>query len=229
MPDVLDVSHSNSSSSTGTSRSLIDRVRADDAEAWDRLVALYAPLVAHWCRRWQLPEQDTADVFQEVFQAVASHIGVFRREEKRDTFRGWLRTITVNKVHDLFRRQQREPRGVGGSEAQERFTQIPAPSEASAFVSEASLTGDALSSRPPPSEMLSGDDAPLERQLFRRALDLIRAEFEPRTWQAFWYSAVEGRPAKDVAADLGLSPGAVRVAKSRVLHRLRTELGDLMG
>jgi RNA polymerase sigma-70 factor (ECF subfamily) len=55
----------------------------------------------------------------------------------------------------------------------------------------------------------------------------VRGEFEPRTWQAFWKTAVDGRPVKDVADELGMSPGAVRVAKSRVLHRLRDELGDL--
>jgi RNA polymerase sigma-70 factor (ECF subfamily) len=55
---------------------------------------------------------------------------------------------------------------------------------------------------------------------------LIRGEFSERTWQAFWRTAVEGRAAKDVGAELAMSPGAVRVAKSRVLHRLREELGD---
>ena len=58
---------------------------------------------------------------------------------------------------------------------------------------------------------------------------MIRGEFEPRTWEAFWQTAVEGRAAADVAAELGMTPGAVRVAKSRVLHRLRTDLGDLPG
>ena len=58
---------------------------------------------------------------------------------------------------------------------------------------------------------------------------MIRNEFEPRTWQAFWLTAVEGRAPKDVADELGMSGGAVRVAKSRVLHRLRAELGDHEG
>ena len=68
-----------------------------------------------------------------------------------------------------------------------------------------------------------------EAGLFARALDLIRGEFEERTWAAFRLTAVEGRAARDVAADLAMTPGAVRVAKSRVLRRLREELGDLMG
>src|SRR5262245_63601000 len=107
--------------STGTSRSLLERVKADDPAAWDRLVALYAPLVFRWCRGWDLREQDAADVFQEVFQAVVTHIAGFRKEQVGDTFRGWLRTIARNKVRDLVRRREREPDGVGGTEALARL------------------------------------------------------------------------------------------------------------
>ena len=78
-------------SSTATSPSLLRRVKKDDAAAWDRLVGLYAPLVYHWCRGADLPEQEIADVFQDVFQAVATHIADFRRDGANDTFRGWLR------------------------------------------------------------------------------------------------------------------------------------------
>ena len=193
--------------STGTSRSLLDRARAHDAAAWGRLVALYAPLVFQWCRRWGLQEEDAADVFQEVFQSVAAHLDRFRKERAGDTFRGWLRTITRSKVHDLFRRRAREPGGVGGSAAQAWMAQLPVP--------------------PTPDE--EDIEGRAERGLFRRAMESIAVEFEERTWQAFWRTAVEGRSAKDVAAELAMSPGAVRVAKSRVLQRLREELGDRPG
>lgn len=211
------------SSSHGTSRSLIDRVRGDETGAWARLVTLYAPLVAYWCRSRHLGHADTADVFQEVFQSVAAHIGDFRRDKKLDTFRGWLRTITLNKVNDHFRKLQREPKGVGGSEAQRRLTSLPAPSERSDDASAVASAGDASRA----GESATETERTFERNLFRRGLDLIRAEFEPRTWQAFWMTVVDGRATADVAADLSMSSGAVRVAKSRVLHRLRAELGDL--
>ncbi len=193
-------------SSSATSRSLLARVQADEPQAWTRLVTLYAPLVLHWCRGRGLQDQDIADVFQEVFQAVVVHVGRFRKEREEDTFRGWLRRITQNKLRDHYRRLGREAQGVGGSSARDRLGQLPAPPPAE--------------DNPPP------DDA-AEHTLFARALDRIRGEFEERTWAAFWRTAVEGRRPKDVAADLAMSPGAVRVAKSRVLHRLREELGDL--
>jgi RNA polymerase sigma-70 factor (ECF subfamily) len=191
-----------------TSRSLLERARGADAGAWERLVTLYAPLVAHWCRRWALPEQDLADVLQDVFQAVVAALGRFRKERAGDTFRGWLRTIAHNKVRDHWRRLGREPEGAGGSDAQRRLAELPGPRQA---------------------EVHSSAPEAEERALFFRALELIRAEFAERTWQAFWRTAVEDRAPRDVAAELSMSPGAVRVAKSRVLHRLREELGDLLG
>jgi RNA polymerase sigma-70 factor (ECF subfamily) len=193
--------------SSATPRSLLERVKASDAAAWERLVHLYAPLVFHWCRRWDLQDEDAADIFQEVFQAVATHITGFRKERSGDTFRGWLRTITRNKVHDHFRRLGREPAGVGGTDAQKQLAQVPAP---------------------PTSDEDGAGEAEAERGLFRRALELIRAEFEERTWRAFWRTAVDDQSPRDVAAELSMSPGAVRVAKSRVLQRLREELGDLL-
>src|SRR5690242_16758243 len=110
---------------TATSRSLLERVKADEAAAWERLVTLYAPLVFHWCRRWDLREPDIADILQEVFQSVVVHVTSFRKERAGDSFRAWLRRITRNKVLDHFRRCGREPRGVGGSDAQTRLAQLP--------------------------------------------------------------------------------------------------------
>jgi RNA polymerase sigma-70 factor, ECF subfamily len=191
-------------SSTRTPRSLIDRARANDPAAWARLVDLYAPLAHRWCRRSGLGEADAADVLQDVFLSVAAHLGGFKKERSGDTFRGWLRVILRNKVHDHYRRLGREPGGEGGTEAQLRFARLTDPE---------------------PADEPSDDAA--ERLLLRRCCELIRPEFHDRTWRAFWATAVEGRPAPDVAADLGMSPVGVRVAKSRVLQRLREALGDL--
>lgn len=196
-------------SSTATSPSLLAGARANDQEAWERLVCLYAPLVLHWCRQAGLHGDDAADAFQEVFQAVAVHLVRFRRERPGDTFRGWLRAITRNKVNDHFRRREREPTAAGGSEARALLAQLPG--------------------LPPPDPDSDPAGEPPDHALLHRALEAVRPEFEPRTWEAFRLTAVEGRPAGDVAADLGMSAGAVRVAKSRVLHRLRVELGDPPG
>jgi len=95
---------------------------------------------------------------------------------------------------------------VGGTDAQRRLAQVPGPAPAE--------------DEPP------ADDG--EHGLFGRALELIRGEFEERTWQAFWLTAVEGREAPAAAAELGMSPVAVRIARSRVLARLRAEADELI-
>jgi RNA polymerase sigma-70 factor (ECF subfamily) len=194
------------SSSTSTHRSLLQRARGRDPDAWERMIALYGPLVLGWCRAGGLRDDDAADVFQDVFQSVALHLSGFQRDRTGDTFRGWLRTITRNKVNDFYRRREKEPEGVGGSEARNQLAEI----------------AEVLPDEAP------GSADPAETELLHRALAMIRAEFEPRTWEAFWQTAVDGRSAADVGADLDMTPGAVRVAKSRVLHRLRTDLGDLL-
>lgn len=187
-----------------TRSSLLERVKSKDAEAWRRLVDLYGPLVFHWCRRQNLQPEDMADIFQEVFRAVAGHIVHFRKERREDSFRGWLLVITHNKIRDYYRRQGKGPVAAGGSDAQRLLDQVPAPAS-------------------------SADSAEMDQQhrLLHRALDLIRAEFEERTWQAFWGVVVEGQTPAEVAEALGVSANAVYKAKARVLRRLREELGDL--
>lgn len=194
--------------SNATSRSLIARVRAHDAKAWERLVELYAPYVLVECRRARLEPADLADVFQEVFQAAFTRIATFEHRTQRDTFRGWLRVIARRKVADHFRRLEREPRGAGGTEIQIRLGRLRAPE--------------------PPEEASAGacPADPAGARLLRDALAGIRSEFQNRTWQAFLGTALDGRSPGDVGEELGMSPGAVRVAKSRVLSRLRAELGD---
>jgi DNA-directed RNA polymerase specialized sigma24 family protein len=120
-------SHRDPPSSGATSRSLIERVKADDGAAWETLVGLYGPAVYRWVRRWDISDHEAADVFQDVFQALARNIGGFRKEDAGDTFRGWLHRITDNKVRDHLRKLGRQPGGEGGTEAQLRLANVPGP------------------------------------------------------------------------------------------------------
>jgi RNA polymerase sigma-70 factor (ECF subfamily) len=197
---------------TSTSRSLLVQLKEGQPAAWERLTSLYAPLVYHWCRRMRLAEQDMPDVFQQVFQSVALHIQSFRKNGPRDTFRHWLRAITRNKVRDHFRRKARQAQAAGGTDAQLYFSQLAAPPEDDDPAEEADVP----------------DEDGETRQLLRAALEQVRGHVHPPTWQAFWKVVVEGRTPEEVGAELGMRPGTVRVAKSRVLARLRAELGELL-
>jgi RNA polymerase sigma-70 factor (ECF subfamily) len=185
-----------------TSQSLLERVRAQDQDAWQRLVKLYGPLVAHWCQRGGAAREDVRDVTQEVFLAVAGSLARFEHQ-RAGSFRAWMRGITRNKLLEYFRRLQGAPAAPGGSEALQRMQELADP---------------------------SGPDEEKEEVggLYHRALDLMRGEFEERTWQAFWQTAVEGRDTAIVAAELAMSATAVRIAKARVLRRLRAEAGQLI-
>lgn len=192
-------------SSVSASSSLLARLQASDRDAWQRLVDMYGPGVFWWCRQSGLQAEDAADVFQEVFRAVAGAIGDFRGEIIGGSMRSWLRAITRNKICDHIRRRQRQPQAEGGTSALEKLAQVTASSGV--------LEQPEASEAPDP--------------LWARALEAIRVDFQHHTWQAFWQVVVDARPAAEVAAELGMSLEAVYQAKSRVLRRLREEMQGL--
>jgi RNA polymerase sigma factor (sigma-70 family) len=182
---------------------LLARLRdGKDADSWREFVALYAPVVYGFARKRGLQDADAADLMQDVLRSVAAHMPQLEYDRAKGTFRGWLYTITRNKVYNFLNSQRRRPRGTGDSAAQQRLEQEP------------SRDGE--------------PDADWEREYQKRladqAMERVRGEFQPTTWQAFWKTAVDGRGAQQVAAELKMSPGAVYVAKSRVLSRLREEV-----
>jgi RNA polymerase sigma-70 factor (ECF subfamily) len=65
-------------------------------------------------------------------------------------------------------------------------------------------------------------------QVYLRALEQVRAQFQAQTWQAFWRTAVDGVSPAEVVGELGMSLAAIRQAKSRVLRRLKQEMGELL-
>ncbi len=199
--------------SRATSIGLLSRVRSGQSTGWNGLVHIYSPIVYEWARRMGLQPSDAGDVIQEVFLAVHKNIDRFKRESRDGSFRGWLWTITRSKVNNTFRAQGKQPKAAGGTAAQARIADLPNVEPASdrrSMFSRCATSGD--SGRTP----------------FRRGLELIRDEFKPRTWQAFWRVVVDEVPTAEVADELGASANAVRLAKFRVLKRLREELADLV-
>ena len=190
-----------------TSSGLILRVQAQEPAAWCELADLYGPLIYRWARHANLQAQDAADIVQETFGAVFGSIQRFRRDRPGDSFLAWLRTIARNKIRDRLRQLQGGERPLGGTEGQDCLARVP--------------------------DMPSGcsvDDAaaPLDAQsLLHRAVKLIQASVEPRTWQAFWLAVAEGVPSSEVARRLGISAQSVYDAKYRVSKRIREQLDDL--
>jgi DNA-directed RNA polymerase specialized sigma24 family protein len=112
----------------------------------------------------------------------------------------------VNRLRNYWRGRDHRPVVVGGSAFDEALAQLEDPQ----------------------SRLSALWDEEHDRHVLRRLLELIRPDFEPATWQAFQGLVVDGRPSADVAAELNLSVNAVRIAKSRVLRRLRLEMESLI-
>jgi RNA polymerase sigma-70 factor, ECF subfamily len=192
-----------SSGSSSLSSTLLDQLRLRRPEAWERFVKIYSPIVYRWCRRTGLAADDAADVFQEVLAAVMRRLPEFRHDRPQDSFTAWLAAITRNKVRDLYRRRHGRARARGGTTAYRRLAEIPNIED---------------SIRP---------DAESAALIPRRILELIQAEFEVHTWEAFRRTTIDGQPPAGVAQDLSMTVPAVYMAKSRVLRRLRQVLGEL--
>jgi RNA polymerase sigma-70 factor, ECF subfamily len=196
----------NSSFST-TSPSLIRRVANRDPEAWRRFTRLYGPLVFHWRRQQRLSDHDAADVMQDVFVSVARAVSSYE-DRPGSTFRGWLWTVTRNQMVTFLRKQTRQGAANGGTENWQQLLNV--------------------------AESLSDDPDQFTSQielnaLYRRGLELVRQEFRPRTWEIFWRNVVEDQPSDAVADEFGVSANSVRQTRSRVLRRIRQELGDRSG
>jgi RNA polymerase sigma-70 factor (ECF subfamily) len=168
-------------------------------DAWDRFVRLYTPLLLSWARsRHHLQPTDAEDLVQDLLADLLTKLPAFRYDPGR-SFRAWLGTLLHHKWADRQRRAGRRP----------------------------DSGADGLSAVPgqPVPDPLEVEE---RRLLVRRAMDLMREEFEPTTWRACWEAVAQGRPTAEVAAELGISENAVYIAKCRVLRRLRRELDGLL-
>ncbi len=189
-----------------TRPSLLVRIKDHrDRRAWGQFVEIYAPLVYETARRRGLQDSDAADLTQEVLRSVAGAVARLDYDPGKGSFRGWLYTVTRNALNTYFETQRRVPRGTGDSAVQAWLEDQPARDDGSATW-----------------------DQDYERRLLAYAAEQVRASFEDATWQAFWQTAVEGKPGKTVAASLGMTVGAVYIAKSRVLGRIKEQVRQLL-
>jgi RNA polymerase sigma-70 factor, ECF subfamily len=183
-----------------TPASLLERLREpNEHAAWSQFVKLYTPLIYRWAQRSGMPPQEAFDLVQDVFVVLVQKMPEFQYDHSK-SFRAWLRTITVNKWRDRCRRATAGPK-VGSLDGAE-----PVDDGEPAWWSETEY----------------------RQQLVAQAMESLRPEIQPGTWNAFWAVTVEGRPAAQVAIELGVSVNSIYLARSRVLRRLRTELDRLL-
>jgi RNA polymerase sigma factor (sigma-70 family) len=189
-----------------TRQSLLIRLRDfQDHDAWGQFVEVYAPLIYGYVRKRGLQDADAADLTQACLRQVAAWVGRLEYDPRTDTFRGWLFTIVRNKLRDFLDQPQRLYQGSGDSRIQWALENkaAPEPDEAGEWERE------------------------YQCGLLAWAAKQVRPQVQEATWQAFWQTAVEGKPGKEVAQNLGLTTAAVYLAKSRVMARLRALIREV--
>jgi RNA polymerase sigma-70 factor (ECF subfamily) len=180
--------------------SLLEQLRrSPDETAWRRFVHLYSPLLYRWARQAGLDEGNAGDLVQDVFVILVRELPRFAFDPGR-SFRAWLKTVVLNRWRNQVKRQARAPVQPGD-----------------AILADVAAPDDSLF-----------EEQEYRRQLLLQALELLRDEFRPATWKAFSEHGLNGRAAATVAAELGMTVGAVYAAKCRVLGRLREHLRGLL-
>ena len=189
------------STSQGTSASLLERLRdRGDAQAWQKLVLLYTPLMRDWLRPAGLQAADADDLTQRVLEVVVRKLPQFQHDGRPGAFRAWLHAITVNLLREFWR------------------TRSPAAQSAD-------LLGQL---EDPASDLGRWWDEEHDRHVLNGLLRLVERDFAANTWRAFRRVVLDDLPADAVAAELGMTVNAVLIAKSRVLSRLRQEASGMV-
>lgn len=185
-----------------TSHTLLCHLQGGQATAWSKFLHLYTPLISAWCRKAGLQEADAADICQEVFRGVNAGISGLRFGPD-NSFRGWLWTMTRRCLAKHFDRCKKNGKAIGGTDSMVKMSSVP--------------------------EWIRDDSSPPDSdgngQVLMRAAELIRGDFEEKTWQAFWLSTVDNLPAAEISLRLNMTGNAVRQARFRVLARLREFVG----
>ena len=190
-----------------TSFSLLERASASrDTEAWDRLVALYAPLMRRWLNAYDIQDADADDLIQDVLSVVLAELPAFQHNQRTGAFRNWLRRILVNRLRGYWRTRKREPLARGSSSLVEQLNELEDDS------TEASRIWNAEH----------------DRHVISQLLVSVRPRVLDKTWDAFRRQVLEGQRADAVAAELDMPVNSVYVARSRVLSILRREAAGLV-
>jgi RNA polymerase sigma-70 factor (ECF subfamily) len=173
-------------------------------QAWAVFQARYRGVILGWCLRRGLSPDGAEDLTQDVLLKLFEQLPQYNHDPSRGRFRAWLKAVVNNALTDYWRRQRRRPErgGVGGTSFLERLRDLASPE---------------------PAGELSGAIEDHARTTAAEVLDRVRARVKETTWQAFYQTMVERRPAAEVAAGLNLSVASVYKASYRVKQLVQQE------
>lgn len=189
-----------------TQVSLLEGIRNQDPQAWQRLVELWTPFVYRYCRKRGLSAQDTEDVTQTILVRVFQGLSSFRRDGRGQRLRYWIAAIMRNELAEHFRRVKRAPIASGGSDHQKWMDQQFEAEDAS----------------------VDGDSWCEPAQVLARALSSLRVTVQPNVWKAFELVEFRKLTAKEAASQLNMTEVGVRQAAFRIRQRLKIELDGML-
>ncbi len=188
-----------------TRASLIVLVKdSTNQAAWTEFVDIYTPVIYRTAVKRGLQDADAHDLTQQVLISVASAVGRWEKAGTNVKFRHWLRRITRNAIVNALARKPLD-RAVGSSSANDVLGETPQPdSQADELI-----------------------QLEFRRELFLRAVEIVRTDVAPETWQAFELTTIGGMNRAEAARQLGKSIGTVYAARSRVMKRLRDAVAEM--
>jgi RNA polymerase sigma factor (sigma-70 family) len=189
-----------------TSLTLLGRLRREsvDQETWREFVHRYGPLIYRWCRKWKLQEADAQDVTQAVLAKLVLKMRTFEYDPAQ-RFRSYLKTLTHYAWCD-FLESRRRAGGAGSGDTQ---------------VLEALHTVEARD------DLLAHLNEQFDHEVLQEAMARVQKRVEPRTWDAFCLTALEGLSGATAAERLAMKVGTVFKAKSKVQKMLQGEIAKL--
>jgi RNA polymerase sigma-70 factor (ECF subfamily) len=202
-----------------TRASLLNRLKEPGADgSWAEFHRTYRGLLVGVARRAGLTELEAQEAVQETLIAVAKKMPEFRYEPGRDSFKGWLLQIARWKIADQIRRRNRSPSDAG---------EPPSVAERLAMTKESweeetAVTGCQLADTHDDFQLIW--DAEWTRHLLDQALGRVKRQARPEHYATYHLCVVEERPITEVCRILGVSAGAVYLAKHRVGVLVKKEL-----
>ena len=174
---------------------------AQDQRAWADFVKQYEPLLFNTARKLGLNSNDAVDAVQEVFVHLGSVVPQWKPTGRPGAFRAWLVRVARNQMLSVIQRTNMLKAESAGNEANEFVLADQDGFRESTYF-----------------------NIEFRRTVFLHVVQKIRDSFSERTWQAFWFTYMDQRSPPEIAAELGLTTGAVYIARSRVMSRLQSEI-----
>jgi RNA polymerase sigma-70 factor (ECF subfamily) len=188
-----------------TSESLLLRLKSSDGasideSAWHEFVRIYTPLIFGWARKIGLSDTDASDLVQEVLMLAFQKLPQFDYD-KQSSFRGWLRTVTINKYREKRRR----------------------------LSAKQSVASHSILEQLQPVDIAQSTwDIDYARMLVAQTMQMMRPDFADATWEALELVVGKQIAVDEASNQTGVSPWTIYSAKSRLLKRLRDELKGLL-